>query len=134
LPAPDLRDVGELIAGLRDGGLPVTMVIDVRHEELPDELSQLAYRIIQEGTTNVLRHAGCAATAVEVRSGGDRFMVKVHNTLAARVEARPGPGGGRGVHGLHRRAAALGGWLTARPIPEGGYELQAVLPLRNPHA
>ena len=128
LSAPDLRDVDQLATGLRDGGLPLQVLITVPHDAVPPEVSRLAYRIIQEGTTNVLRHAGCAPTTVDVSGSGPDLMVTVRNATAVRADSRPGPGGGRGIRGLQDRAAELGGRLTAGPVA-GGFALQAVLPL-----
>ncbi len=128
LSAPDLGDVDQLLTGLHDGGLPVRVLITVPLEAVPAEVSRLAYRIIQEGTTNVLRHAGCAPTTVDVSSTGAELGVTVRNTTTVRSESRPGPGGGRGIHGLQVRATELGGRLTAGPVA-GGFVLQAVLPL-----
>jgi len=109
----------------------VRVVLDVRPAEVPAVVSQLAYRIIQEGTTNVLRHAGCAPTTVEVAQRRDQLVIAVRNAVATRSGAGPGPGGGRGVQGLQKRVTAAGGRLTAGPAAEGGFELQAVLPLRH---
>lgn len=128
LSAPDLRDVDQLVTGLRDGGLPVRVLVTVPLDAVPPDVSRLAYRIIQEGTTNVLRHAGCAPTTVDVARTGSELMITVRNTTAGRGDSRPGPGGGRGIGGLQARAIELGGRLTAGPVA-GGFALQAVLPL-----
>ena len=128
LSAPDLRDVDQLVTGLRDGGLPLQVLITVPHDAVPPDVSRLAYRIIQEGTTNVLRHAGCVPTTVDVAGAGPNLIITVRNTTAVRVDSRPGPGGGRGIRGLQARATELGGRLTAGPVA-GGFALHAVLPL-----
>ena len=131
LPAPDLRDVTGLVAGLRDGGLPLSLSLDLGHTDVPAWASQLAYRVVQEGTTNVLRHAGTPPTVVEVRREAGEVVVRVRNGPPTRTESRPGPGGGRGVAGLRQRVVAAGGRLEAGPTEQGGFELRATLPVRG---
>lgn len=125
--APTLADIDQLLAGLRDGGLPVVLTVDAG--EIPPGLQALAYRVVQEGTTNVLRHAGTPPTVAQVQRLGDSLVVSVHNERPDSQESRPGPGGGRGLAGLHERTRAVGGTLTAGPTPSGGFELCVVLPL-----
>ena len=129
---PDLSNLGGLLTGLRDGGLPVTLNVgETRLAELPPEVSAFGYRVVQEGTTNVLRHAGCAQTTIELACAGDTLTVCVQNAPASPIESRPGPGGGTGLSGLRARAATVGGELTAGPTPAGGFELRATLPLSS---
>lgn len=128
-PPPDLGDVDGLLAGLRDAGLPLE--VSVATDDLPPEVSRLAYRVVQEGTTNVLRHAGLVPTRVEVAVGEGRAVVRVRNEPGSRGPGRPGPGGGRGLPGLAARAAELGGRVASGPTPEGGFELVADLPVRG---
>ncbi|MGY1836160.1 sensor domain-containing protein [Blastococcus sp. SYSU DS0510] len=126
---PTLADLDDLLAGLRDGGLPVALVIDGEVDDVPPGVQELAYRVVQEGTTNVLRHAGCPLTVAQVVRSGDTLDVRVVNERASQLDSRPGPGGGRGLAGLRERTAAAGGTLRAEPTPSGGFELSASLPL-----
>ncbi len=130
--APALADLDDLLAGLRDGGLPVALVVDGPVDDVPAPLQELAYRVVQEGTTNVLRHAGCPLTVAQVVSADGVLVARVCNERADVLDARPGPGGGRGLAGLGERAAAAGGTLTAGATPSGGFELCATLPLAGP--
>ncbi len=57
------------------------------------------------------------------------LVVRVCNEAATQLDARPGPGGGRGLAGLRERTSAAGGTLTAGPSPSGGFEVCASLPL-----
>ncbi|MGY1608416.1 sensor domain-containing protein [Geodermatophilus sp. SYSU D00700] len=127
--APALADLEDLLAGLRDGGLPVALVVDGEVDDVPAPLQELAYRVVQEGTTNVLRHAGCPLTVAQVARGDGVLVVRVCNERASQLDSRPGPGGGRGLAGLRERVAAAGGELAAEPTPSGGFELRATLPL-----
>jgi signal transduction histidine kinase len=127
--APTLADLEDLLAGLRDGGLPVALVVDGEVDDVPPAVQEMAYRVVQEGTTNVLRHAGTPLTVAQVLRDGDVLAVRVTNERASHLDSRPGPGGGRGLAGLRERTAALGGTLVAEPTPAGGFELLVVLPL-----
>jgi signal transduction histidine kinase len=126
---PSLDDLEDLLAGLRDGGLPVALVMDGHVEDVPAGVQELAYRVVQEGTTNVLRHAGTPLTVAQVVRSGDTLVVRVCNERASQLDSRPGPGGGRGLAGLRERTAAAGGTLAAEPTPSGGFELCVTLPL-----
>lgn len=127
--APSLADLEDLLAGLRDGGLPVALVVDGEVDDVPAGVQELAYRVVQEGTTNVLRHAGTPLTVAQVVREGDTLVVRVCNERASQLDSRPGPGGGRGLAGLRERATAAGGTLSAEPSPSGGFELRVTLPL-----
>jgi signal transduction histidine kinase len=127
--APSLADLEDLLAGLRDGGLPVALVVDGETDDVPAGVQELAYRVVQEGTTNVLRHAGTPLTVAQVVRDGDTLVVRVCNERAPQTDSRPSPGGGRGLAGLRERAAAAGGTLSAEPSPSGGFELCVTLPL-----
>ncbi|MGY1722789.1 sensor domain-containing protein [Blastococcus sp. SYSU DS0533] len=129
LATPALADLDDLLAGLRDGGLPVALVVDGEVDDVPPGVQELAYRVVQEGTTNVLRHAGTPLTVAQVVREGDELVVRVCNERASQLDSRPGPGGGRGLAGLRERTAAAGGTLRAEPTPTGGFELCATLPL-----
>jgi signal transduction histidine kinase len=127
--APSLAELDDLLAGLRDGGLPVALVVDGDVDDVPAGVQELAYRVVQEGTTNVLRHAGTPLTVAQVVRSGDTLVVRVCNEPPALHDSRPGPGGGRGLAGLRERVAAAGGTLSAEPSPTGGFELCVTLPL-----
>lgn len=127
--APSLADLDDLLAGLRDGGLPVALVVDGEVDDVPAGIQELAYRVVQEGTTNVLRHAGAPLTVAQVERSGDALVVRVCNERASQLDSRPGPGGGRGLAGLRERTTAAGGTLSAEPSPSGGFDLTVTLPL-----
>lgn len=132
-PARGLADLPQLIAAMRDSGLPLE--VDLRPGDALSSGVQLAvFRIAQEGLTNVRRHAGAVPTTLAVTRDG----------TALRVEVRNGPSGGgavppplstgslstgHGLVGLRERVHAAGGTLRAGATPEGGFELVVRLPL-----
>ena len=70
-----------------------------------------AYRILQEGLTNVLKHAHAGRAEVEVRYGQDEVRVVVRDDGAARV---PADGLGHGLVGVAERVKLYGGEMTRR--------------------
>lgn len=128
-PLPGLADLPALVRRVRATGLPVTLDQSGTPAELPTGVGLSAYRIAQEGLTNVLKHAGPRATVdVRVHYGGNAVEVSV-------VDTGPGAGGppderrGNGLRGMRERVAMLGGTFTARDRPTGGFQVTARLPL-----
>ncbi|WP_181770863.1 sensor histidine kinase [Amycolatopsis pittospori] len=126
-PQPGLDDVPELVDRVRAGGLDVRLVFEAPPGPIEAGFSLAAYRIVQEGLTNVLKHAGTAARAeVSVRWPGGRLEIDVLDDGPARTA---GPGGGHGLAGMRERAAAYRGTVTLEPRPGGGHRLSARLPV-----
>jgi signal transduction histidine kinase len=128
--APDLSLVEDLVARAAETGLDVTLRLEGEREGLPAATSELAYRVVQEGVTNALRHAAGAAIWVSVRGERDAVSVEVVNAAATAQSGLAGAGTGTGLRGLRERAGARGGRVAAGPTPDGGWRLQAVLPRR----
>jgi signal transduction histidine kinase len=124
-PTPGLADVDALAAQLAGVGLAVRVTVEGTPEPVPGGVDLSAYRIVQEGLTNVLRHGGPAAE-VTVRHRPGLVTVEI------RDDGRPGPastaGAGQGLIGMAERVAVFGGELTAGPRPGGGWQLVAALP------
>jgi signal transduction histidine kinase len=89
-----------------------------------------AYRIIQEALSNTLRHAPGATATVEVGYEPHRLWLRVHNGAPAAPGAqRPPTAPGQGIIGMRERVAMLGGKLVTGATPEGGYLVEAGLPV-----
>jgi signal transduction histidine kinase len=93
---------------------------------LPPGLDLTAYRVVQEGLTNALRHATSASHAdVKIRFGADCLELAIRDDGLP-----PAPrDDGHGLLGMRERVAVYGGTLIARPRPDRGFELLAQLPL-----
>ena len=86
------------------------------------------YRLAQESLTNAVRHARSATrVGIDVRREGD--AVKLRVTDDGQTEPGPAPEPGFGLLGMAERAQLLGGSLSAGPGPEGGWVVEAVLPM-----
>lgn len=141
-PQPGLAALSELIdrvtaAGLKvdlhDSGLNIgSSSTGPRAIALPPGLDLAAYRVVQEGLTNVIKHAGQAPATVRISHRLGELVITVSDT-------GPGSGGvvgasssedpGRGIIGLRERLALYGGSLDAGPRPGGGWRLRARVPL-----
>jgi len=133
-PQPGLADLTALLVSLRDAGMPVAMQIVGTRHELDSSLDLTAYRIVQEGLVNVLKHAGKDANPhLQLIWKPQSLLIQIDNdTDVARRQAGQPLSGGRGLVGLRERAHAAGGDLDAGPRHEGGYRLTATIPFATP--
>jgi len=124
-----LRDLPTLVAGVRAAGLRVTVEQSGTEAGLPQDVDHCAYRMVQEGLTNSLRHAR-----------NPRVDLKIHQdalTLDLRVDSRGAPhqstygGSGRGLVGIRERVTSLGGTLEAAASGDT-FTLHARLPVTSP--
>lgn len=135
-PQPTLADVEELCDRMRRLGLPVTLQEDADRHDIPPSLQLAAYRAVQEGLTNVVKHSGMVDTTVRIsrRSSPDMLTVDVTNGVAVgavRTGASTGvlTGTGRGLQGIEERVRLAGGQFSAGLSGHGEFELRVALPL-----
>ena len=102
-----LHDLGALIDRVRAAGLPVELDLAGGDGTLPRELAAVAYRIVQEALTNILRHAGPTRAAVRVRREAGVVVVEVSDR--GRGVARMADVSGHGLSGMRARVEAAGG-------------------------
>lgn len=128
-PQPDLNALAELVERTRVAGLPVELRIAGERRPLSPGVDVSAYRIVQEGLTNVLKHAPGARATVVVGYDEDGLRVEVSDDgPGAPIESRDGAG--HGLMGMRERVILLGGDLTAGPLPGGGFAVRAFFPLQ----
>ncbi|MGI5522470.1 sensor histidine kinase [Micromonospora sp. CA-259024] len=144
-PYPGLGQIDELTAKARDAGLDINLEQTSPATPLPSAVGSVAYRILQESITNVIRHVGPTRVTVALNPGIDALEIRVtdEGRRAAPgddpagphlpVQHPPGTGSsartGRGILGMRERCQLLGGELDAKPTPGGGFEVTARLPL-----
>jgi signal transduction histidine kinase len=127
-PQPSLEHVDSLVEHVRDSGLAVELTVRGRPRPLPSGIDVSAYRIIQEGLTNAIKHAGEARVDVVVSYGEEEVDVAVVD------DGRGAPGdhpdhGGHGLVGMRERVALYKGTLEAGPRNGGGFAIHARLPI-----
>ena len=131
-PPPGLSQLDRLADKFRTSGLPVALSITGPRRELAPGLDLTAYRLVQEGLTNTLRHARNARGAeVVIDYGTAELELAVRDDGEAPPHSPDGSTAGNGLLGMRERVAVYGGSLVARRRPGGGFELVARLPLET---
>ena len=129
--SPQLSDLPALIEPLRSSGVSADLTTHVTGP-LNDSTQLVIYRIVQEATTNILKHAHATSARVEVIEAGGKVTVLVSDN------GRGDPGAvdavdaservGRGLLGIGERVEGLGGTWTYDARPGEGTTVTAVLP------
>jgi signal transduction histidine kinase len=127
-PVPDLGRLGELVEEVRVAGLGARTRFSGDLSRIPAEVGLVAYRVVQEALTNVLKHSRAGTVDVTVESDGQSLRIEVRDDGVG-LAGQPGAGYGR--IGMRERVQALGGTFTDGPLPVG-YRVQAVIPLATP--
>jgi len=125
-PQPSLEHLDRLVEQAREAGLPVDLRVEGEAAALPAGVDLTAYRLVQEGLTNALKHARATHAEVVVSYGDGEIEVLVSDDGKG---AGNGDGGGHGLVGMRERVSVYGGELDAGPRPGGGYRLRARLPV-----
>jgi signal transduction histidine kinase len=147
-PQPGLEDMPSLLESARAGGVTVTSAVTGTPRRLPDGVDLSAYRIVQEGLSNAMRHApgstvqvslfyGVAALIIEIRNDHCHSGIEAGTAGGQGAAGQPAPeqerwaglGSGHGIIGMRERATMLGGRLDAGPTPAGEFLVTAALPL-----
>ena len=112
--------------------LPIRLTVDVSRPAAPS-VEAVAYFIVSEAITNVVKHAEATRAEVTVTRLGDRLRIVVADNGAggARAGATAGPGSGTGIRGLMQRAASIDGTLAIDSPPGGPTVITAELPCES---
>jgi signal transduction histidine kinase len=127
VPLPGIEQLGELLEQTRASGLAVSFTVQGVPGPLPGGLALAAYRIIQESLTNTRKHGGPRASArVLLRYCEDVLMLQITDDGRGATVA---DGAGHGLTGMRERVALYNGTLRTGPLPGGGYQVTARLPV-----
>jgi signal transduction histidine kinase len=136
-PAQGLAALDELVDRMRAAGVDVAVELSGGRCTVPSAIESTLFRMVQESLTNVLRHSSshAATVRIEVREASARVEVlddgprqEVPAVVGAGDAGRL-EGSGNGLRGMRERVAAVGGVLEAGPRADGGWRVQALLPL-----
>jgi signal transduction histidine kinase len=127
-PQPGIGQLAGLVEELRAAGLEVDARVEGKAEPLPPALDLSAYRILQEATTNVLKHARARRVDIRVHYTGTMLALDVRDDGAG-DGTDPASSSGHGLIGMRERVALFGGTLRAGRDPTGGFSVHARLPL-----
>ena len=126
LPTPGLEHLENLADDVRGAGLGVRVQVHGEPIPLPPALDLSAYRIVQEGLTNTLKHGHAREAVVEVTYGVDDLEIVVTDDGRGPTA---GTDGGHGLVGIHERVRLYGGDMSVGPSAAGGFRLRARLPV-----
>ena len=125
-PQPGLDGLDSLLEDVGRAGLPAELHVEGDPYELPRAIDLSAYRIVQEGLTNSLKHANATRADVTVRYRDDELGIEVVDNGAGVATS---DGLGHGLVGIRERVKIYGGDMNAGTPPEGGFVLSARLPI-----
>ncbi|NUR91749.1 MAG: sensor histidine kinase, partial [Nonomuraea sp.] len=129
-PQPGIGDLPLLVEQMKEAGLPTSLAVEGAPSPVPAGVDLAAYRLIQEGLTNSLRHAGPGARAVvTVRHAPRELDVSVEDDGPGPATLSGQPG--HGLVGIKERVALYGGVLSMGPRSGGGFEVRARFPLKD---
>jgi signal transduction histidine kinase len=131
-PGPGLDDLEKLARDVRAAGLDVRLHRQGEPVALPRSLDLSAYRIVQEGLTNALKHSGGRRADVTVHYGREQIRLEVRDDGPGGFAAKDGLG--HGLIGIGERVKAYGGDMSAFVATSGGFVLRASLPLESADA
>jgi signal transduction histidine kinase len=133
-PMPGLDRLGDLIEQVRAAGLAVELSVRGTPRALDPGLELSAYRIIQEGLTNSLKHAGGGRARVTVEYAPRSLEIAIDDERGGEAPRHVEPAHeGRGLVGMRERVAMFRGRFAAQPTPTG-FRVTAQLPLEEPAA
>lgn len=129
VPMPGLEDLGELLRSTRASGASISA--EISPVQVPPTVGLTAYRVVQEGLSNALRHARGAAIQVQVLQFKGALSVEIINERPAGPQESI-PGSGLGLSGARDRVRAVGGTVEAGPRDDGGFAVIARIPIPDP--
>jgi signal transduction histidine kinase len=127
-PQPGLDMLPSLMEDVRAAGLDVRLQVEGQPGPLSRGLDLSAYRILQEGLTNVLKHAQAQVAYVRVHYDVNQLELEVRDDGRGPT---PSDGLGHGLVGIGERVKIYGGELTAGGTGAGGFALNVRLPLNG---
>lgn len=130
MPSPQLglARLDALVASFAASGLDAAVRIEGDPARLHTAADLVAYRVVQEGLTNALKHGAENRAHVLVRVGDDAARIVVTNPASGEGSRAASDGGGYGLMGLRERVASVRGTTESGLVP-GGYRLTATIPL-----
>jgi len=125
-PQPGLDGLDSLLEEVGRAGLPVRLHLDGDRFPLPRAIDLSAYRIIQEGLTNALKHAHASHADVTVQYGSNELQIEIRDDGRG-TSTTDGPG--HGLVGMRERVKIYGGEMTTGSASGGGFVVNTRLPL-----
>jgi signal transduction histidine kinase len=126
---PGLQQLDKLVDNIEAAWLHVEVKIKGQKRKLPQMADLSAYRIIEEGLTNVLKHAGATKAVIEMNYQNDSLLLTMSDNGHGMVQDPESSAGGRGLIGMRERVNLLKGDFWAGNGPDRGFLVRIKLPL-----
>ena len=127
-PQPGVESLKSLLDEIGRAGLPVQLHVEGERFPLPRGIDLSAYRIVQEGLTNALKHADASRADVSLHYAPEELRIEVRDDG---VGSSTSDGRGHGLVGVRERVKIFGGEMNSGPSPAGGFVLSTRLPLNR---
>ena len=126
-PQPTWGDVRDLVTTSQQAGISVEL-FDFIVDPVPDMMARTAYRVVQEGLTNIHKHARHTKARVAlIGEPGTDLVIEVSNVLPVGFTTDL-PGARMGLSGIETRVLHAGGTIASGPTDDGRFEVRAVIP------
>jgi signal transduction histidine kinase len=125
--------IRSLLKGLQDtDGIKTALTVHGKEKRYPAEVETMLFRIVQEATNNIRRHARSPDTRVTIDFRDDRIVItikdsgmgfKISGTLSDFLRS-----GKLGLAGIQERARLVGGSIDVKSTPGKGTTLTVTVP------
>jgi len=126
-----------LITESRQSGLPTELTVQGEPRPLSPALELALYRAVQEGLTNIQKHARATQVTICLEYRAQKILLRVEDNgrgAAVNVDDLRGTGNGYGLFGLQERVQLLGGEMRIETGPGAGFRFEIVLPEKEERA
>jgi NarL family two-component system sensor histidine kinase YdfH len=102
-------------------GIQATFQVGVGALDVPPEAAQDVLRVVQEGLTNIARHAGASYVGVRLEVREDHLRIEIQDDgVGFDPDGTAGQEGSYGLRGMKERARHIGGELAMHSAPGKG--------------
>jgi signal transduction histidine kinase len=127
-PQPGIPTLPALAERITDAGLAVDIQVHGEPVPLPAGLDRTAFRIVQEGLTNALKHAHATRADVRLSYSASQLRIEIRDDGTG---PQATDGLGHGLVGIRERVKIYHGEIQTGAAPDGGFILLAQLPIKT---
>ncbi|MEM7334626.1 MAG: sensor histidine kinase [Chloroflexota bacterium] len=120
--------ISDLIEETRTTGVQVSLTVNGKERPLSPKVSLTLYRIVQEGLTNIRKHAQATTVSIQIDYTD---LHRIDLSLTDDGIGSDNPSGGFGLVGLRERIQLLGGHITFDTAPQQGFIIKVTLPFEE---
>jgi signal transduction histidine kinase len=128
VPQPGLESLDLLLEKVERAGLAVRLHVEGEPFPIPRAIDLSAYRIVQEGLTNALKHSRATSADVTLGYQPEELRLEVRDDGVGTATT---DGLGHGLVGVRERVKIYGGEMTTRRANGSGFVLSTRLPLEG---